>query len=193
MSLRERLFGKREPIQRHKGVDSLVKEIGGFVHKKTAKIWDVVKEESPDEDQILVVLAANLYLWSLIIDELCKHAQLWAPSQPQQFTDQVLTSVVRYEWGNLTEADDMAGSLLFLLRGLREDREEEEAGRIEEGTSVFRAADRPIDIASKSFPDFPKMGILKLALVFSQDYPVGATVNRAALEAVGALRDRSGQ
>lgn len=192
MSLLKKIFGKREPIQRYGGVNSLVKDIADVIHTATEEVWNAVKKDFPDQDRVQIVIVVNLTLWSLAIDELCRHAPLWSPSQPQQFANQILASVVRHEWGSIdpVTTDAMAGLLMLLLQGLRTDREEERTGKIEGSTVVFRACDRPIKMIVKTFPNFKELE-LRLAMAISPYYPVGTLVNRTALEKVKAL-DKDG-
>ncbi len=188
MSLLKTIFGKREPIQRYGGVNSLVKDIADVIHATTEEVWNAVKKDSPDQNRVEIVIVVNLTLWSLAIDELCRHAPLWSPSQPQQFADQILASVVRHEWGSIdpVTTDAMAGSLILLLQGLRTDREEERTGKIEGYTVVSRACHRPVQMIAKTFPNLKELKF-PLSWAISPYYPVGALVNRTALEKVKAL------
>lgn len=188
MSLLKRIFGKREPIQRYGGVDSLVKDIADAIHIATEAVWNAVRKDFPELDRTQIVMVVNLTLWSLVIDELCGYAELWSPSQPQQFTNQILSSVVRHEWGSIdpemTEA--MAGSLLLLLRGLRTDKEEERAGKIEGNTLVFRACNRAVEKLVERLPN-AQIDEVALTMAIVPYYPVGRIVNKTALEEVKAL------
>src|SRR6476619_4499036 len=91
MSLLNKVFGKREPLQRIGGVEALTKRGTTRVHTLTAQI--VARCAKYHHESLSNILELEtvvpLTLWSFILRGYCYHAPLWSPSTPQDFTEQL--------------------------------------------------------------------------------------------------------
>jgi hypothetical protein len=192
MSLLNRFFGNRNPIERYGGTDRLAKDISDICHRWTNSVLDKAGSQIENfdrEDRMKHAIVIHITLLTLVMRELCKHAELWAPKEPQKFVDDLCACVARHEWGGDVEMyNSMFKSISMLIQAMISDEQEEKLGKIESSARIFRACYRTFDLAGENkFLTSSNKYSLPLAMAIASYYPECMAVNKHALEVINAV------